>query len=224
VVKLGGSHVDSRDLEAWLDIIAGYGGNVVVVPGGGPFADAVRKAQTKMRFDDAAAHHMALLAMEQFGRALVALRAGCRMASSVAAIRQVLRDRGVPIWSPAAMVLRTPEIPARWDVTSDSLAAWLAGHIGASRLLMIKRGVLRDSAVTAAELVARKIVDDAFPQFLAASGVPAAVVSSSAHSAAAAALRGPTMPGVPINLHARQARRLLSRPWPSSRRRAGDGR
>ena len=42
VVKLGGSHAFATHLRAWLDALAQAGGNVVVVPGGGPFADAVR--------------------------------------------------------------------------------------------------------------------------------------------------------------------------------------
>ena len=63
VVKLGGSFAGSVELPAWLDALARCAGRVVVVPGGGPFAEAVRAAQPKMRFDDHAAHRMAVLAM-----------------------------------------------------------------------------------------------------------------------------------------------------------------
>ena len=79
----------------WLEIIAGNAGHVVLVPGGGPFADAVREAQPKMGFDDAAAHHMALLAMEQYGRALVSLNETLALASSLVAIRRAfVRPQG----------------------------------------------------------------------------------------------------------------------------------
>ena len=64
---------------------------MVLVPGGGPFADAVRAAQPRMGFDDRAAHAMALLAMEQYGCALANLAQGLSLAASVAAIRRVLR-------------------------------------------------------------------------------------------------------------------------------------
>ena len=73
VVKLGGSFAFSKHLRDWIEALAACAGRVVIVPGGGPFADAVRSAQPRMGFDDAAAHHMALLAMEQCGRALASL-------------------------------------------------------------------------------------------------------------------------------------------------------
>jgi dihydroneopterin aldolase len=224
VVKLGGSHAGSRHLAAWLNVLAKCGGRAILVPGGGPFADAVRAAQAKMGFDDRAAHHMALLAMEQFGRALASLRPGFRAAGSVAAIRKVLREGEVPVWSPAAMALRAAEIPASWEVTSDSLAAWLAGRLGAKRLLLVKHGDFSGSSVQAAELAARGIVDPAFPRFLAVSGAQASITASKAHAAVAAAVSNGSMPGVPVDLHANAAKGLLSSSWPSSRRHAGDGR
>ena len=45
VLKLGGSYAFSPHLKDWLDAIAACAGCAVVVPGGGPFADAVRMAQ-----------------------------------------------------------------------------------------------------------------------------------------------------------------------------------
>jgi 5-(aminomethyl)-3-furanmethanol phosphate kinase len=223
VVKLGGSHAGSAHLEGWLDTLAACGGRVVVVPGGGPFADAVRLAQAKMGFGDAAAHHMALLAMEQYGRALASLAPGLRIAASATAIRRALRDGRVPVWAPAEMVLNAPEIPASWDVTSDSLAAWLACQIGAKHLLLVKHGGPFAGRVRAAELVARDVVDRAFPRFLGESGAQGSIVAAPNHGAAAVeALRTGGNVGARIDLHAPDA--LISRPWPRSRRRAGAGR
>src|SRR5215472_5677215 len=105
VVKLGGSYAASAERDKWLDAIDGCGGRVVLVPGGGPFADAVRAAQREMRFDDRAAHHMALLAMEQYGRALVGLRPRWKLTPSVEEIHAVLAGGGVPVWTPASMAL-----------------------------------------------------------------------------------------------------------------------
>src|SRR5262245_54405339 len=136
VVKLGGSFVGSRHLAGWIDALANFKGRAVVVPGGGPFADAVRQAQTKIGFKDAVAHHLALLAMEQFGQVLASLSPRLCLADSGAAIRRLLRAGNVPVWSPVRMVLRTPEILPSWDITSDSLAAWLAGYVGARQLVL----------------------------------------------------------------------------------------
>nr|MBP9655021.1 hypothetical protein [Rhodocyclaceae bacterium] len=76
VVKLGGSLAAAAQLPRLLHELARLP-DLVIAPGGGPFADAVRRAQKERGFDDAAAHDMALLAMAQFGRMLAA-QAGFR--------------------------------------------------------------------------------------------------------------------------------------------------
>jgi dihydroneopterin aldolase len=222
VVKLGGSHAGSAHLDAWLDALAACGGRAVIVPGGGAFADAVRAAQVSMGFDDAIAHHMALLAMEQFGLALTSKRPGLRIAASRDAIAATLRKGKVPVWAPAKMALRAKQIPATWDVTSDSLAAWLAGRIGATRLLLVKHGA-PSTPVSAAELAAHGVADPAFPRFLAASGAPGFIAGPEAYAAAASAIRGGGAPGARIDLPRQDATGLHSSAWPKSERRAGAG-
>ena len=118
VVKLGGSHAGSPHLRRWLEAIAAEAGAIVVVPGGGPFADAVRQAQALIGFDDVAAHEMAMMAMAQFGRALQSLNSSLRPAHSLAAVRRVLKERKVPVWAPermarAASRTRNPFFPMK---------------------------------------------------------------------------------------------------------------
>jgi len=127
VIKLGGSFAFSADLGNWIAAIAGCGGSAVIVPGGGPFADAVRAAQVQMGFDDRTAHRMALLAMEQYGCAIKSLHEALSLAGSLDSIRRGLAGHQVPVWLPTQMALSATDIPPSWDVTSDSLAAWLAG-------------------------------------------------------------------------------------------------
>src|SRR5262245_14143830 len=68
VVKLGGSLADASELPAWTALLGRrHAVGIVIVPGGGPFADQVRAAQGRWRFPDAIAHRMCVLAMEQFG-------------------------------------------------------------------------------------------------------------------------------------------------------------
>ena len=200
VVKLGGSYAFSSALKSWIDAVAACAGRVVVVPGGGPFAETVRVAQPKMGFDDRAAHEMALLAMEQYGCALATLGAGWRLAASAAAIQDVLREGGVPVWSPTAMLREANDVPWSWDVTSDSLAAWLAGRIGAKRVLLIKQLEPPPGRLRAADLVADGIIDPAFPRFLNASGAQAFIAGPAGHAAAATAMRNGAAVGAAIEL------------------------
>lgn len=211
VVKLGGSLAGGPHVDGWLDVFSHCAGQVVLVAGGGPFADAVRTAQPKLGFDDVAAHHMALLAMEQFGRALASLRPGFALAESAAAVTAALQAERVPVWAPLSMVSRAPDVAASWDVTSDSLAAWLAGRLGARRLLLIKHATPAGSA-DAADLAARGLVDPAFPDFLHASGAEAAIVAAADHAAARAIIHGGGLPGCRVVIRKVEARGLVSAP------------
>ena len=67
VVKLGGSLSQSDALVKCLNSVEqNYQGRaVVIVPGGGAFADQVRLTQQRWQFDDKTAHRMAILAMQQ---------------------------------------------------------------------------------------------------------------------------------------------------------------
>ena len=74
VVKLGGSLFDAPALRQRLAELATLPGPArIVVPGGGPFADAVRALQPALAVGDLVAHRMAILAMQQFGLALQAI-------------------------------------------------------------------------------------------------------------------------------------------------------
>ncbi len=65
VLKIGGSLFDSaRELLKW---VADEERDVLVVPGGGAFADKVRDVYGTTTLSDDAAHWMALLAMDQYG-------------------------------------------------------------------------------------------------------------------------------------------------------------
>ncbi|MEJ2454804.1 MAG: amino acid kinase [Candidatus Thiodiazotropha sp.] len=165
IVKLGGSLFDSAHLCDWLRALTRQG-PLVIVPGGGPFADQVRLAQQQWKFDDSSAHIMALLAMEQYGRMLCALQPGLVAAAHPEEIDAVLAEGGRPVWMPTAMVLAAPEIQHSWDVTSDSLAAWLGGRLGAEKLLLVKSKRLEGDALPVSNLMESHFVDARFGEIL----------------------------------------------------------
>ena len=195
IVKLGGSHASGSHIKDWLTAIAAEAGSIAIVPGGGPFADAVRTAQTSMGYDDRAAHVMALMAMAQFGRALQSLNPALRLAASRSSILRALKEHKVPVWSPEQMA-RAAALPETWELTSDSLAAWLAGTLGARRLLLIKHGHFETETVDAHDLVARRVVDPLFPRYLKDSGVRAWLAGPTDSSKLAKGLRRPIFPEI----------------------------
>jgi dihydroneopterin aldolase len=192
---LGGSHANGPHLNDWLAAIAAEAGAIAIVPGGGPFADTVRTAQASMGFDDRAAHAMALMAMRQLGCALESLNPTLSLTASRSAILRALKDGKVPVWSPEPMA-RAAALPETWELTSDSLAAWLAGVLGASRLVLVKHGRFETATVDARDLVARGVVDPLFPSYLKESGARAWLAAPTDSARLAEGLQRPIFPEI----------------------------
>ena len=104
---------------------------LLIVPGGAWFADAVREADGRFALPATTAHRMAVLGMEQLGWLLSELIPG-----AVRSTQPRADARGTTVLLPARLAL--DELPASWQVTSDSIAAWVAGQAGADRLVLVK--------------------------------------------------------------------------------------
>ncbi|MFP3609392.1 aspartate kinase [Paraburkholderia terricola] len=164
VVKIGGSLSHEPTLRNWLDELCEVGGGrVVIVPGGGDFADKVRQYQSEWRFDDLVAHNMCLLAMTQYAIMMQGVRPELVLASSEAKIRRALRDGHVAVWVPTALMRDAPDAMSNWDTTSDSLAAWLSTMLNAERLIVVKSCPIfedeRLETLAATGVVDRRFVD-----------------------------------------------------------------
>jgi dihydroneopterin aldolase len=136
VVKVGGGMLAAPGAAA----LAGAASErrIVIVPGGGPFADAVREADAKFTLPDATAHWMAVLAMDQTAHLLASRAPGCTMVRTPGEIDDALSAGRLPVLAPAEWLWATDPLPHAWQVTSDSIAAWIAGRLGARRLVLVK--------------------------------------------------------------------------------------
>jgi aspartokinase-like uncharacterized kinase len=77
---------------------------------------------------------MAILAMDQYGHLLARLARGARIAES----RHQLAPGRLNVLLPSAWLRRSDPLPHSWDVTSDSIAAWVARTLRVRRLLLVK--------------------------------------------------------------------------------------
>lgn len=190
VVKLGGSVIRGPELPAWLDAIAAGPAPVVVVPGGGALADEVRTCQRTLGFGDAAAHRMALLAMDQLAWAVAGARPGFEVGDTEAALRTILERGRIAVWAPYALIAGRPGIEESWRLTSDSLALWLAGRLGAARCCLIKSVEVKPRPTGVQDLAREGVVDEAFPAMLAETGVSAELFGKGGQAAFSASLAG----------------------------------
>ena len=166
VLKVGGSlAADPPRLTRLLGQIAAEAeGAAVIVPGGGPFAHTVRTAQSSLGFSNTLAHRLAIDAMEQMAEIFRALEPRLLLAASLEAVDATLRAKGVPVWFPRELREGHPDIPESWDVTSDSLALWLATRIGAARCVLVK-SANAPAGTGPANWTRLGLVDRAFPDF-----------------------------------------------------------
>jgi 5-(aminomethyl)-3-furanmethanol phosphate kinase len=196
IVKVGGGLARAAGdgaLRSLCHAIGAAGARhpLLVVPGGAAFADAVREHDRRFALRAATAHRMAILAMEQFGWLLSDLIPGAVPCTDLASARAAALRGEAAILLPAALLAGDP-LPASWAVTSDSIAAWVAGAEHAARLVLVKPvdGLYRDWPADGrplARLSVRELaelraagraagVDQHLPEALRAAGVEAWVI------------------------------------------------
>ncbi len=145
VVKIGGSLYQNDILPQWLAMLAELSADVVIVAGGGPFADQVRAASQRWALSEAGAHDMAILAMQQFTYLMRDLE------PRLTITEDARQGEGARLWAPSQLLLpggiANDTLERSWQTTSDTISAWLANEIGASRLCLIKSKKLEDSDV-----------------------------------------------------------------------------
>jgi 5-(aminomethyl)-3-furanmethanol phosphate kinase len=150
VVKLGGSLFDQ--VPDLVPVLLASRKPLFIVPGGGIFADAIRNC----RADNDSAHWMAIAAMDQFGWYIAS-----QGITSTTHLK--VPDRPV-VFLPYFSMHQYDPLPHTWDVTSDSIAAWIAAQAGLD-LLLLKSvdGIMKDNKVV--NLVKKPIQTDVVDPF-----------------------------------------------------------
>lgn len=186
IVKVGGSLARyPAKLRELLNCLIEFSAehSLVIIPGGGEFADTVRKLDKRFGLSDAAAHQMAILAMDQYGLLLAdLLPEGLCVVRSIDEAEQAVSSSKLPIFLPFELMRAEDPLINSWDVTSDSIALCLASRFHAGKVLFVTDvdGIFADDPkrigdakllckVSAAELMGwekRTSVDKALPQLL----------------------------------------------------------
>ncbi len=147
VLKIGGSLSRGNGLRPLCREISRLSEHysLLVVPGGGDFAEQVREAERQYHIADIAAHCMALLAMDQYGYLLNQLIEGSLLTADFNSACKSAESGRAVILLPSAFVIKEDPLPHSWQVTSDTIAAWVACRAGSGRLVLLKDvdGLLR---------------------------------------------------------------------------------
>ncbi|HZM71416.1 MAG TPA: hypothetical protein VFB95_13740 [Candidatus Cryosericum sp.] len=173
VLKVGGSlGRRPRRLAPLMRRVADLARRVrlVVLPGGGVFADLVRAEMDRLGLEEARAHRMALLAMDQYGLALARFCPGARPVTTLEAARRLAAAGRAPILLASALLGRERRLEKSFRLTSDSIAAYVAKRTRVPRLALLKSTTRPDGRLRTPEearrLARRGVVDPLFPGLL----------------------------------------------------------
>jgi len=168
IVKVGGSLYNQ--IPDLAPILIASDRPLFIIPGGGPFADLVRQ----VRVNNDAAHWMAIAAMEQYGW-------------FISSFGIVTTDRiAVPLKTtvllPYQCLRFTDILPHTWDVTSDTIAAWVADALHLDLLLLKSidgifiNGILQEQVTGPVE---SDLVDPCFIPFVIKNTVKTTIINGS---------------------------------------------
>jgi aspartokinase-like uncharacterized kinase len=139
VLKVGGSLAgDPASLTTLCQQLSALAKTyrMAVVPGGGEFADTVRKLDKTYRLSNTVAHKMAILAMDQYGFLLSSITPNSHVSYSLE--ETVNSAKGtLPILLPSKLLFREDPLEHSWNVTSDTISAYIAQMLHAKKLILV---------------------------------------------------------------------------------------
>ena len=145
VLKLGGSLLTIPDLMDRLEAVLSRlrPSPVLIVPGGGAAADIIRDLDQKLGLSPKKAHRDAIAAMSYNAALLCRLNKSLRLVRNYHEAQHVWSEGHSAVLDADSFLFGQPDntgdsLPASWDITSDSIAAWTARHWQADRIILAK--------------------------------------------------------------------------------------
>jgi len=140
VIKVGGSLAEA---PATLRLLCHKLGEIakkymiVIVPGGGKFADIAREFDQRFALSPDISHRIAILGMDQFGLLLSQLIPNSCATYLLSDAKQLSEIKAVPIFLPSRLMFQEDPLEHSWDVTSDSIAAYVASRLNADEVILV---------------------------------------------------------------------------------------
>jgi aspartokinase-like uncharacterized kinase len=173
IVKVGGSLYDLPDLATrlreWFAAEWNSGFGMLVIPGGGAAANAVRQLDQCHGLGEEKAHWLALQSLTLNAHFLKSLLPYACMIDDVKDCERIWFEGGIPILDVHEFARaddhRPGRLPHTWAVTSDALAARVAVVTHARRLVLLKSTTI-PTRTDWAEAGRLGLVDEMFAEVL----------------------------------------------------------
>jgi aspartokinase-like uncharacterized kinase len=187
VVKFGGSLYNR--VPDLVPVLLASGRPLFIVPGGGIFADAVRIS----RVDNDSAHWMAIASMDQYGWFIAS--------QGITATALLEVPEWPVVFLPYCSMRQHDPLPHSWDVTSDSIAAWVADLLGLDLLLLKSVDGMMENGTLMKQVkipIKTEVVDPFFIPFVLEKKIKTTIINGSHADRVEKFLRGKTVSGTRI--------------------------
>ncbi len=109
---------------------------IIIVPGGGSFANFIRKIYSELKFTEEIAHWMGIISMNYNGLELSKKFPNLKVIESYDRLKDL--NNTFSIFLPYEYLKENDTLPHNWDVTSDSISLFIAKELGLNECFLIK--------------------------------------------------------------------------------------
>ncbi len=141
VLKVGGSLFPEKAIKlceaiASLNNSIGYPPKkILLICGGGAFANKIRDYDNDLHFSNTANHNSAIMCMDIIGTLLADKVDGLKAVKSIKAAISVVDNGKLPVLIPSYIMERNDPLEHSWKVSSDSIALYLSNLLKAKLLI-----------------------------------------------------------------------------------------
>jgi len=110
--------------------------NIILIPGGGSFANFIRNAYSELRFTEELAHWMGIISMNYNGLELIKKFPNLEATEDFNRLKNL--KKSFCLFLPFQFLKDNDKLPHSWDATSDSITLFLAKELGLNECFLIK--------------------------------------------------------------------------------------
>ena len=157
IVKIGGSWLQNPKLPSLVSFLQKFANQeIVLVVGGGVFAETVRDVYKANKMSEATGHVLAMKATEIFAYYLKSINPDILITHKITNFIK----KNLNLWLPTEKLSFEKKFLKNWESTSDSIATWLYSNTKSKGVVFIKSlGFVKEEKLKLRNLQKKKILD-----------------------------------------------------------------
>ena len=166
IIKIGGSWIDKVELNELVTHLSKHSKfeNIIIVVGGGCFADAVRLVYASNQMSEKTGHFLALKGTEMFAHIIKEINKNISLINNIESLKVL--DRKLKVWMPSRVLKDEPSFINSWESTSDSVAAWLHKKVKSKGLIFVKSLIFEKKKYKLKHLQDKNVLDRNVDKYL----------------------------------------------------------